>query len=86
MKNVSFMPHTAVKGFFDDRVEMEKDGESVSVPPFQTVILASGMLPVPLLQEDGVTLSPRVEVIGDANKVMDILNAVEAGYQLAVRR
>ncbi len=86
MKNVSFMPHTAVKGFFDDRFEMEKDGESVSVPPFQTVILASGMLPVPLLQEDGVTLSPRVEVIGDANKVMDILNAVEAGYQLAVRR
>jgi hypothetical protein len=44
------------------------------------------MLPVPLLQEDGVTLSPLVEVIGDANKVMDILNAVEAGYQLAVRR
>jgi 2,4-dienoyl-CoA reductase-like NADH-dependent reductase (Old Yellow Enzyme family)/thioredoxin reductase len=85
MKNVSFMPHTAVKRFFDDRVEMERDGESVSVPPFQTVILASGMLPVPVLQGDGGMFSPRVEVIGDANKVMDILNAVEAGYQLAVR-
>lgn len=85
MKNVSFMPHTAVKGFFDDRVEMEKDGVSVSVPPFQTVILASGMLSEPVLQQDGAALSPRIEVIGDANKVMDILSAVEAGYQLAAR-
>ena len=81
MKNVSFMPHTAVKQFFKDRVEMEKDGEIVSVPPFQTVILASGMMPVPVLQG----ISPRIEIIGDANKVMDILSAVEAGYQLAAR-
>jgi len=84
MKNVSFMPHTAVKRFHEDGVEVEKDGEKISLAPFQTVILASGMVSLPLaLGGDINNTVPRIETIGDAKQVMDILNAVEAGYRFA---
>lgn len=83
MKSVAFMPHTAVKGFHKDRVVVEKDGEGVVLAPFQTVILTSGMLPAPAPGAEIARLIPRIETIGDAKQVMDILSAVEAGYRLA---
>ena len=44
MPNVTLMPHTTVTRFSADGVTVEKDGEKMSLEPFQTVILASGML------------------------------------------
>ena len=84
MKTVSFMPHTAVKRFTENSVEVERDGEKLSLSPFQTVILASGMLPVPAPNEEISKLVPKMETIGDARQVRDIISAIEAGYQLAV--
>ncbi|MGE0085244.1 MAG: FAD-dependent oxidoreductase [Desulfococcaceae bacterium] len=85
MKNVSLMPHTAVKAFRADSVEMEQDGEKKSLKPFQTVILASGMRSVPGPGEEIMKSVPKVEIIGDALNVQDIFTAVHAGYELAGR-
>jgi 2,4-dienoyl-CoA reductase-like NADH-dependent reductase (Old Yellow Enzyme family)/thioredoxin reductase len=84
MENVRIMPHTTVKAFLDKRVDMEQDGVALSVEPFQTVILSSGMLPAPGPAEEIYSLVPEVQVIGDAAEVRDIFSAVHSGYQLAV--
>jgi len=84
MDKVTLMPHTAVKAFKADHVEVEKDGERLSMPPFQTVILSSGMLPA---QGPDTAITGRVshvEIIGDAKEVQDIFSAVHAGYNLAL--
>jgi len=84
LEDVHLMPHTTVKAFLENRVEMEQDGAGMSVEPFQTVILSSGMLPAPGPAKEIRSLVPAVEVIGDAAEVRDIFSAVHAGYQLAV--
>jgi pyruvate/2-oxoglutarate dehydrogenase complex dihydrolipoamide dehydrogenase (E3) component len=85
MDKVTLMPHTAVKSFRPDRVEVEKDGERLSLEPFQTVILSSGMLSAPGPAGDLVKGIPKIEIIGDAREVQDIFSAVHAGYDLALR-
>ena len=83
MKNVSIMPHTTVKAFKAEGVEIEKDAESITLEPFQTVILASGMLSASGPGESIEGLVPHIEVIGDAGEVHDIYHAIQAGYELA---
>lgn len=83
--NVTLMPHTTVKDFKTDSVEMEKDGEGLSLGPFQTVILASGMRPAQGPSDELANAVPRMEVIGDAVDVQDIFSAVHAGYNLALK-
>jgi 2,4-dienoyl-CoA reductase-like NADH-dependent reductase (Old Yellow Enzyme family)/thioredoxin reductase len=83
MNNVTLMPHTAVKAFETDRVVVTRDGATMALEPFETVIFASGMLsaagPEPAIEQAVAA----VEVIGDANAVMDIYSAVHDGYALA---
>jgi 2,4-dienoyl-CoA reductase-like NADH-dependent reductase (Old Yellow Enzyme family)/thioredoxin reductase len=85
MQTVTLMPHTTVKAFEPDRVVVEKDGDTFFLDPFDTVILASGMRsapgPGPEIEKSVAT----IEVIGDANQVMDIYTAVHAGYDLALK-
>ncbi len=85
MDKVTLMPHTTVKEFKADSVEVEKDGVRLSLEPFQSVILASGMRstagPDEKLAQDVST----VEIIGDAREVQDIFSAVHAGYDLALK-
>ncbi len=85
MNNVTLMPHTTVNAFETDKVVVEKDGEKMVLEPFETVIFASGMLsspgPDPAIEQAVET----VEVIGDAEKVLDIYTAVHAGYALALK-
>jgi 2,4-dienoyl-CoA reductase-like NADH-dependent reductase (Old Yellow Enzyme family)/thioredoxin reductase len=83
IENVRLMPHTKVKAFMEDHVDMEQDAAAVSVEPFQTVILSSGMLPAPGPDDEIRRLVPKVEVIGDAAQVKDIFSAMRAGYELA---
>jgi hypothetical protein len=64
---------------------VEKDGESLSLAPFQTVILCSGMLSASGPDGDWVKGIPKIEVIGDAREVQDIFTAVHAGYDMALR-
>jgi thioredoxin reductase len=83
MDNISLMPHTTVKAFMEKTVDIEQDGVRMSLEPFQTVILASGMLPAPGPDEDILKLVPKIETIGDAVDVQDIYSATQAGYELA---
>jgi pyruvate/2-oxoglutarate dehydrogenase complex dihydrolipoamide dehydrogenase (E3) component len=85
MPNVTLMPHTTVKAFLANGVEVEQDGEKKSLAPFQTVILAFGMRTAPGPGEDIQKAVPKLEIIGDANEVQDIFSAVHAGYELAQR-
>ncbi len=85
MKNVILMPHTTVKSFKDKSVDIEQDGVRMSLEPFDTVILASGMLSAPMPDEEIRKSVAGIEVIGDAKDVRDIFCATQAGYQLATK-
>ena len=85
MKNVILMPHTTVKAFMKNSVDIEQEGVRMSLEPFQAVILASGMVSAQGPDEEIRKSVPKIEVIGDARDVQDIFSAVQAGYQLALR-
>jgi 2,4-dienoyl-CoA reductase-like NADH-dependent reductase (Old Yellow Enzyme family)/thioredoxin reductase len=84
MDNVTLMPHTTVKAFMERNVDIEHDGVRMSLEPFQTVILASGMLSAPEPGEEIRSLSSKIEIIGDAEDVRDIFSATQAGYRLSL--
>lgn len=83
MANVILMPHTTVKAFLPHTVDIEQDGAKMSLEPFQTVVLASGMESARGPDEEIRKMVSRIEVIGDAKKVQDIFSATQAGYRLA---
>jgi NADPH-dependent 2,4-dienoyl-CoA reductase/sulfur reductase-like enzyme len=83
MSNVKLMPHTTVKNFSEGKVEMEQDGSSRSLKPFQTVILSSGMHSAKGPDQETKSVVSRIEIIGDANQVQDIFSAIHSGYELA---
>jgi len=83
LPNVTLMPHTTVKEFKTESVVVEQDGERLTLEPFGTVILSSGMLSVSEPDESIRKSVDDIEVIGDAKQVKDIFSAVHAGYELA---
>ncbi len=83
MPNVSLMPHTTVKVFKTDGVEVEKDGKKVTLGVFDTVIIASGMLCSPGPDQEIVSATTEVKILGDAHQVKDIFTAIHDGYALA---
>ena len=83
MANVILMPHTTVKAFFPGTVDIEQDKTRMSLEPFQTVILASGMRPAPGPNEEIRSAIPNIKIIGDAKEVADIYSAIRAGYECA---
>jgi 2,4-dienoyl-CoA reductase-like NADH-dependent reductase (Old Yellow Enzyme family)/thioredoxin reductase len=85
LKNVTLMPRTAVKEFKADGVEVEKDGKIISLEPFQTVIMASGMICAPEPDNEIKNAVANIEIIGDADTVTDIFTAVQSGYELACK-
>ena len=85
MDNVSILPHTTIKQFLPDCVLVEKDGQEMKLEPFQTVILASGMVPVGLNVGNVKDKIPSIEIIGDAKQVGDIYTAIHNGYELALK-
>jgi len=85
MAKVTLMPHTAVKAFKPDHVEMERDGERLRLEPFDTVILCSGMVSAAPPDKEMAAGVARIEAIGDARSVQDIFSAVHTGYELALK-
>ncbi len=85
MPHVNLMPHTTVKSFSHDGVTIEQDGEIFKLEPFQTVILASGMLSAPGPDDTVNAFAHDVEIIGDAQQVQDIYSAIHAGYELGLK-
>jgi NADPH-dependent 2,4-dienoyl-CoA reductase/sulfur reductase-like enzyme len=85
MDRVTLMPHTTVKTFKGESVEVEKDGKRLSLEPFQSIILASGMQSASGPDEKTAKTVAMTEIIGDASEVQDIFSAVRAGYHLALK-
>ena len=85
LEKVTLMSQTAVKEFKADCVEVEKDGEILSLEPFQSVILASGMLSAPEPDDEIKKVIANIEIIGDASNVQDTFTAVRVGYELACK-
>ncbi|MBW1808716.1 MAG: FAD-dependent oxidoreductase [Deltaproteobacteria bacterium] len=84
LPNVTLMPHTTVNAFTGEKVEVEQDGQMLSLEPFQTVVLAAGMQSAPEPDQEIKSSISKIEIIGDAKEVQDIYTAVQAGYQLAL--
>ncbi|MGQ9648439.1 MAG: FAD-dependent oxidoreductase, partial [Thermodesulfobacteriota bacterium] len=85
MPKVTLMPHTTVRAFSSSVVEVEQNGKAMSLNPFQTVVLASGMVSARGPDEEIRKSVSKIEIIGDAREVKDILAAMHAGNQLATR-
>ncbi|MBN1664312.1 MAG: FAD-dependent oxidoreductase [Deltaproteobacteria bacterium] len=85
MPQLTLMPHTTVIAFTEKTVEVERDGVRMSLEPFDTVILASGMASVPGPGKDIKDEVSHIEIIGDAREVQDIYAATEAGWQVALK-
>ncbi len=85
MPKVTLMSHASVLGFSANSVDLEQNGQQLSKPPFDTVILSSGMLSAPGPDEEIANMVPVIDAIGDAQAVKDIFSAVKAGYELALR-
>jgi NADPH-dependent 2,4-dienoyl-CoA reductase/sulfur reductase-like enzyme len=85
LPGITLMPHTAVIAIKPQGVQVEQDGETKLLAPFQTIILASGMLSAPGPDESIRQRVAKVEIIGDAANVQDIFSAVKAGYELACK-
>jgi 2,4-dienoyl-CoA reductase-like NADH-dependent reductase (Old Yellow Enzyme family)/thioredoxin reductase len=85
MKNITLLPRTTVKSFGKNHVDIEQDGILKTVEPFQTVVLASGMLPVEGPAEEIRAAVAKIEIVGDAGNVGDVFSATRAGYRLALR-
>jgi len=85
MPKVTLMPHTTVRAFSPRAVDIEQDGIRMSLEPFQTVVLASGMVSALAPDEEIRKSVSKIEIIGDARDVKDIFSAMQAGYRLAVR-
>lgn len=83
MSKVTLMPHTTVKVFTEKSVDVEQDGKRMSLEPFNTIILCSGMLSAPGPDAEIRRQVPHIEVIGDAREVLDIYSATQAGYEVA---
>jgi 2,4-dienoyl-CoA reductase-like NADH-dependent reductase (Old Yellow Enzyme family)/thioredoxin reductase len=85
MKNVALLARTTIKSFGKSHVEIEQDGIPKTLEPFQTVVLASGMLPAEGPAEEIRAAVAKIEIIGDAGNTGDIFSATHAGYQLALQ-
>ncbi len=79
------MPETTVLEFEKNGVRIRHKKEDKTLPPFDTVIIASGMEPetslAASLKKDGLP----VTIIGDADHPADIYAATQAGYRVALK-
>ncbi|BAI81150.1 NADH:flavin oxidoreductase/NADH oxidase [Deferribacter desulfuricans SSM1] len=82
--NIKIMPNTRVIAFEKDKVIYETNGEKGEWESFDTVIVASGMLPNHELHTLLVKKRKNVLVVGDANCPEDIFAATQQGYKAAI--
>lgn len=83
-EDCSTMPETTVRAFEPDGVRLSVRGDEVTVPPFDTVVVAAGMDSEDRLAESLRAAGVPASVIGDAAQVGDIYAATQAGYNAAL--
>jgi len=82
-QGITLMPETTVLAFEGDGVQVSVRGERRKLSPFDTVLVASGMLPDRELVEDLQAAGIAHTVVGDAGGPADIYAATRAGYEVA---
>ena len=81
---MAIMPETTVLAFEKNGVRIRHRGEEKTLPPFDTVIIASGMEPEQQLAHSLRDAGLAVTLIGDADHPADIYTATQAGYRAAL--
>lgn len=82
--NLQISPNTTLLEFEPDRVIFERQGQKGEWPPFDTVIIASGMESDNIIHRQLQDAGKSTRVIGDANRPEDIYAATQQGYLAAV--
>ena len=81
---MTIMPETTVLAFEQEGARIRHKGEEQLLPPFDTVIVASGMKPESSLATALEDAGIEVGVVGDADHPADIFSATQAGYHAAL--
>ncbi len=81
---MTIMPETTVLAFEKEGARIRHKGEEKVLPPFDTVIIASGMEPDNSFAESLKSEGFPVTVVGDADCPADITAATRSGYRAAV--
>ena len=82
-RNVNILTNTAVKEIKEGSVIVEANGVESTIFA-DTVVLATGSIPVNGLAEELVSKGMKVRTIGDADIVSHILHATTTGYKVAL--
>jgi len=83
--NLTLMPGTTLTGFMDRGVDAVRDGESLVLGSFDTVILCSGMEPEKSLADHLQDYPGKIVVIGDADTPSNIDHAFGQGVDVGNR-
>jgi len=81
---VKILTRATVKSIAGDAVTIDSPGGEERLPPFDTIVLATGATAVNDLEAQVKGSVPEVYVIGDAAKPGKILAAVEKGAEIAL--
>lgn len=82
-KNLLISANTTLMEFTADRVLYQRDKEAGEWPPFDTVIIASGMESENDLYQQLQAAGKSVQIVGDAEDPADIYAATQKGYMAA---
>ncbi|MFA5079224.1 MAG: NAD(P)/FAD-dependent oxidoreductase [Dehalococcoidia bacterium] len=84
-KQVLILTQSTVKSIDEDYAIVDTPGGQQRLGPFDTIVMATGAVPVNSLYEQVKSIVPEVYVIGDACKPGKILAAVEQAADIALK-
>jgi hypothetical protein len=73
--------NSTVKGVFNDRLAIEREGREEKIGPFDTMVLAVGVKPCNDLRSKLEGRVAQLITIGDALSVRKALEAIQEGYR-----
>ncbi len=84
-KQVLILTQSTVKSIDDAYAVVDTPGGKQRLGPFDTIVMATGAVPVDSLKDQVRDIVPEVYVIGDACKPGKILAAVEQAADIALK-
>ena len=84
-KGVSLICKAKVTRVEEDKIYYEKDGEEHCIVDADTLVFAAGYRINPQMEETLKRAGVNYQLIGDAQKVGNIKDAIHAGYETGIR-
>jgi NADH dehydrogenase FAD-containing subunit len=69
----------------DGSITISQKGQSLTLTGFESVVLAGGMQPVNSLKDELEGSVDSIQVVGDAIAVRTVFEAIEEGYEAALK-